>query len=206
MTEDMTNWIDSQVPEMACRWIKETSVPLLVTVRNGTLLWCNEAFEEFVGYTVSELRGMEDCWQRLTIDQGDATYDSEMAEMVESRERYDYRFRKKYISKDGVPRPCEIHVLRHPEAGSFEYFLVSVLPLDLSYGAMLEELQLLQRSLLDLSSKPDMWERMMLFYKSQPKTAIVVTIVLSYLLFGDRVIDLIERGIKVMSGLTNAQN
>jgi PAS domain S-box-containing protein len=122
------DWIEQQQPEALRRWIRDTSVPVLASLPAGEILWVNQAFEKLLGYTLPELNNLS--WKDITANGNDIKTDVELARQTVDGEREEYQFQKEYIHKDRSLKTVRIHVLRHPEAGEFQNFLVTVIPLD----------------------------------------------------------------------------
>ncbi|TWU67296.1 hypothetical protein V7x_28700 [Crateriforma conspicua] len=126
-------WLDDQPAESLRHLLRNTNVPFLSTLLDGTILWANPAFESLLGYTLAELTDpMIGNWRRLTYDPVDTAHDAAMAAEVVAGVRKAYVYVKPYRHKQGHPVPSMIHVLRVPHAGEFLYFHVSVTPLQSS--------------------------------------------------------------------------
>lgn len=192
-------WLDRQTPGVLRQWLKATNVPMLATRPDGAILWANQAYEDLVGYASTELVGVR-TWIELTSGAADSEGDAKMAELIASGERTEYSFRKAYLHKTQQPRPVRIHVLRYPAHGPFEFFLVSVLPLDADVS-VLEEVESIQVRLVELMSQNrNSLEHVTELAKAHPIVATVIAAVLSTLLFGDRVLELAGRAIGLIGG------
>ena len=203
-------WIDDQPGELLRHWLRHTATPMLATRLDGEVLWCNEAFEQTVGYTISEfLAGA--CpvkWTDITVDHGDLAHDRLMADAVVAGERSDYQIAKQYRAKTGRLVDVIIHVMRYPLHGEFECFLVSVYPVKQDSQHTLEELREMRAMLFDLLERvergsdgsavfaPGFWERV----DRHPKMAVAVVVFLAFLLCGDRVLEIIRLAIDVFPG------
>lgn len=124
----MTEWIDEQTDSLRL-WIRRMKAPLLVSKADGTILYANEAFESFLGYSVAELLRVS--WKELTVSDADLEADLAMVRSVQEGTRMEYEQQKSYRHKRGHPKECFIHVLRYPLLGpEIDCFLVTVRPLD----------------------------------------------------------------------------
>ena len=186
-------WLSRQPPEVVKDWLRGSSVPFLATLPDGTILWCNKSYEDLVGYTSAELSRLEGGWFTLTASDDDANNDADMAELVVNGERHDYLFRKSYRHKSGELKKVEIHVLRYPLSGKFEFFLVSVLPLDIGFTKVIEEVSTIRGMLLEISTKPDVYDKVTALISKYPKASLIVLGVLLYFMFGDRVLELYKK-------------
>ncbi len=195
------DWIDSVPSQALKQWIVGTKIPMLASMPDGSILWCNVAFEEFLEYSIVELVGDNGkTWSDLTSSSEDAAADLILVAQLEAAARREYTFQKSYRTKAGVDRKCIIHVMRYPESGEFNCCLVSVIPLDVSGDMLLQEMQelrahqvghseLLSKILEVMTNKPPSYlERYLEFSKENPIQSAVVTLFLLSLVLGNYVL------------------
>lgn len=183
-------WLSKQPPETVKTWLRESSIPFLATLPDGAILWCNKAYEDLVGYSIVELERLDGGWYTLTAKDDDAENDSEMALLVERGDRIDYHFRKEYRHKSGELKKVEIQVLRYPLQGDFKFFLVSVMPLDIGFSKVIEEVGTIRSLLIELADKPDAYDKVSELVKKYPKATLMIIGGLLYLIFGPQVFEL----------------
>lgn len=186
-------WIDQQDKQKLATWVKFTKVPMLATMPDGKILWANEAFENLLGYTLTELERLT--WIKITKDDDDLEYDLQNAASTIAGERFDYQLQKTYIAKSGSSKSCVIDVMRFPRTGEFQCFLVAVLPLDRGSDLALIQLSEIRTLMLTLMSQPVTgltWEKATIFAKEHPLVASIIGTFLATVLFGERVIELLK--------------
>ena len=186
-------------------WVRHTKVPLLATLPDGSILWANAAMERLLDYTVSEL--LEMTWTELTAASNDADKDAQMAAMLVdgSTGRVSYEFRKSYRKKNGEMVPVVIDVIRYPLHGgeeSFKAFLVSVMPIESSAQFAIKEVHALRDQLVEfmtkieerreVSQKEPLSDRLLKWATDNPTKAGVILAFLAFLLFGDRVLEILQ--------------
>lgn len=196
-------WLNERPPEMLREWLRGTSAPMLVTVLegDGRILWCNQSFEQLLQYTSVEYYRDHNpiTWKQLTIDRGDLEADTMMAQEVIDGTRLEYQLAKQYKRKDGTPCNVQIHVMRYPLQGGFECFLVTVYPLDQGSGFALLELQQIRGDLIALMERmpkpgedtPTQSDRLFNWINDNPKRGTIAVVFVAFLLFGDRVLEVV---------------
>lgn len=183
-------WLRTKNKETLETWLRETSIPMLATMPNGDILWANQAYEDLVGFTLVELQQIEEGWKWLTVDDADTENDTQMAGAVVHGERTQYHFRKQYRHKSGEFKSVEIHVLRYPLAGEFQFFLVSVIALDHGFSKVIEEMDTMKEIILRLAQRPDAYDKVKELVMAYPKITMIALGALLYLIFGDRVLEI----------------
>lgn len=189
------SWIELQEDEHLRHWLRRTSIPMQVTLADGTILWCNEAFERLVDYTIVEIEQQNITWLDLTVSKKDVEADKKMAAKVVVGERQHYEFRKRYRNKSGDVVDVIIHVLRCPAAGEFECFLVSVVPLDKTTQKTLHKIDELHRIVTHMYENPTprIAKSVADWAKEYPRMAAIVGLFLFTFLFGDRVLEIAQK-------------
>lgn len=118
--------------DVLTHWSKYTEIQLLICTNNGEILWCNPAFEDFIGYTNWELtRGSETgiTIDSISVNDEAQKANTEMAFQCVSGTRISYNVTRQLIPKNEKPVWCHINVVRYPLDGEFKFFLVAVSPM-----------------------------------------------------------------------------
>ena len=120
-------WI-SEVDEKVLRtWIEHCPVCKLVSTADGGILYANDAFREWIGYTLSELKQLG--WKKISVD--DDSLEADMKAVIELQDGYHqtYKVQKQYIPKNGKPEWGVLTVMRYPPVGDIKCFLCTFEPL-----------------------------------------------------------------------------
>lgn len=108
----------------------DSSIPCLLSRADGSIVWCNNAFEEFIGYTVAEFHAGKVGWKQLTPIKEELLADEEMVSLLQSGQRTEYTIYKSYLPNGKSPTRCKLTVYAWPSAnGQVEEFVVVVWPL-----------------------------------------------------------------------------
>ncbi len=197
-------WIDEQSREALRRWVDSTASPMLATTADGSVLWCNGAFESFIGYTIPEFIREKNpiTWHDLTVDRGDLAADLQLAQSVQEGHRVEYMLTKQYRAKDGEAKDVIIHVLRNPLAGDFECFFVTVHPLDagnrFAYGEILNGIGSLKSILTE--EKAGEVTKFLDWSERHPKRAACLVLIVGAILLGDRFVETIKDIKQIVTG------
>lgn len=200
------SWINNKPEGLLRYWLTNTKAPMIASMPDGTILWVNRSFERMIGYVSAEIVGRLS-WKDLTQDKDDLAADIAMMEELESGERNQYQLQKEYLTKHDKPVKVVIDVLRYPSGTEqLECFLVTAIPIDEGLQFAMGELSAIREILLGLSavmSTPQQnklvigFDDIQSWYKNNPLISTALTIVIATLLFGDRVIEIIQAiGIK----------
>lgn len=168
---------------------------MLATLPDGTILWSNSAFERMLGYTSAEVAGKK-TWIELTKPDDDLEYDQQMVQAVVAGHETHYQLQKHYITKSGSYKPVVIDVLRYPLSGPFEMFLVAVVPVDTGVElaiTQISEIRKLIVAMMEQEPRGLTIDKLMEWAKEHPIWASVVGVLLMFLLFGDRVFEILNR-------------
>lgn len=134
-------WLEETTPEIIRHWLRHSKHPKLVMDCTGSLLWCNSALEELVGYSVYELQAMTIA---ELIDRSSDMEDVRklMAETVAGK-RTNYISRREYRRKNSAETvPVQVHVMRFEIDTDTVYLLMDILPLEASKtGALLLDVE-----------------------------------------------------------------
>lgn len=190
------SWLDDSATDLVKNWIRRTAVPMLATDVDGTIFWCNGAFENLIDYTSAEIHSETHpiTWTALTVDGSDLVNDQAMAEAVKAGHRLDYQLMKQYRTKGGNVTDVLVHAMRYPLTGDYKCCLVSIYPIRHGTEFALQELRELRVQMLTVVehvTKPEESEMLKFLEWSDknPKKAAFLVLFFSSLLFGDRVIN-----------------
>jgi hypothetical protein len=190
------SWIDDRTTDLLRVWLQKTAAPMLASELDGGIIWCNPALEEFLGYTIVEFTRANNpiTWDAITVDRGDLVTDMALSADVAAGNRFDYQLTKQYRAKDGAAKNVVIHVLRYPLIGDLECLLVSIYPIDHGSEFALKELKEMRREhmmILERLDTPGDVMRLLDWAEKHPKKSAIATVFLSFLLFGDRVLEVL---------------
>jgi PAS domain S-box-containing protein len=200
------SWINNKPEGLLRYWLTNTKAPMIASMPDGTILWVNRSFERMIGYVSAEIVGKLS-WKDLTQDKDDLAADIAMMEELATGERTQYQLQKEYLTKHDKPVKVVIDVMRYPNGTEqLECFLVTAIPIDEGLQFAMGELSAIREILLGLSavmSTPQQnklvigFDDIQSWYKNNPLISTALTIVIATLLFGERVIEIIQAfGIK----------
>lgn len=112
------HWIDECECEVLKSFVRHTSICVLISKVDGTILWANTAFCEWSRYTLAELRNLG--WKKLSVDDESLQADIEAAKSLDLY-CLTYTVEKQYIPKNDKPQWGILNVMRFPSAGEMEY-------------------------------------------------------------------------------------
>lgn len=199
-------WLEQLDADELRHWLQHTSVPMMASLPDGKILWCNQACENMTGYTMYELIKMD--WRALTDGMDDLAADIEAAKEVEAGVRKDYKIHKLYRTKNGPSKRVILHVMRNPIEGTFGSCFVSIYPIDWGYEfslAILQEMQDQQLKIFALLSSPaPTWLQQYLdAYKKHPTPTVMATVGALTFIFGNRVLEIAAAVSKLFAGALN---
>jgi PAS domain S-box-containing protein len=200
------SWINNKPEGLLRYWLTNTKAPMIASMPDGTILWVNRSFERMIGYVSAEIVGKLS-WKDLTQDKDDLAADIAMMEELATGERTQYQLQKEYLTKHDKPVKVVIDVMRYPNGTQeLECFLVTAIPIDEGLQFAMGELSAIREILLGLSavmSTPQQnklvigFDDIQSWYKNNPILSTSITIVIATLLFGERVIEILQSfGIK----------
>lgn len=189
------SWLTKQEDGLLRTWIVRTKTPMLVTMPDGSILWCNESFESLLGYSSFELVGKRS-WHDLTDDKSDLAAHIALAGDAVAGKRRDFQMHKPYRTKDGPKIRVVIDVVRYPQAGDFECFLVSAVPTDRGVHFALGQLTEIHTLMIEIIGREkenkDRIDAFFAWVSSKPMVGYPIILFFAILLFGSRVAELIK--------------
>lgn len=191
-------WLNEQSDVVFKKWLRETKCPMMASKADGSILWCNDACEELLGYPSVQLQSIS--WKEITVDAKDLKTDQELVQQLINGERSGYVIQKRYRHRDGSPINVKIHVMKWPEGEMTDFFLVTVFPLDSLDYVIAEEISQLHKLLIQINEKRtgmasviDIFEFCGKIYTNNPIVCTVVAVFVLALLIGDSVFDKVQR-------------
>jgi PAS domain S-box-containing protein len=121
-----SHWIDRADCAALRSFIRHCHVPVIVSGIDGSVLWANDEFCEWSGYTVRELQMLG--WKKLSIDNEHLTADIEAAKELNGY-NLTYKVQKQYIPKNDKPHWGTLSVMRYPATGDIEFCVCIWMPL-----------------------------------------------------------------------------
>lgn len=111
------SWLTNQDRELLEAAIIHTPCCMLFSKPSGDILWANNAFVKWSGYTLFELQSMT--WMELTVTDENLRADIAEAQEMAKNDGYSifYSVMKQYIPKHGQPCWGLLHVMRYPPLG-----------------------------------------------------------------------------------------
>jgi PAS domain S-box-containing protein len=191
-------WLKAQGQGVLEDWIRHTKAPMLATMPDGKILWVNSSFEDLLGWTSVELIGKL-TWMELTDDKEELQADIDLVAEIVAGDRNNYQLQKPYKKKNGAPVRVVIDVVRYPQNGEFECFLVTVFPVDRGVEFAMGQLSEIRKMLLTLISQEPTgltFAKVSTFSKERPIVAAIVATLLGVLLFGERVYEIVKLFLK----------
>lgn len=192
------SWLDSQDDALLKAWLRNTKSPMMATLPDGEILWVNQSYESMLGFTSYELVG-ERTWKDLTYNKDDLSADEKLALDVVRGDRIDYQVEKEFKTKSGPPKRVVLNVLRYPLQGDFKCFLTSVMPMDSCYEHMVGEITSIKGTLLSIMEHQTQltggvkFSDIKSFVVGNKVISVFLGLLLLYLLFGDKVMDVYDR-------------
>jgi hypothetical protein len=111
-------WIDEADCETLRAFIRFCGVPVITSKPDGTILWANEEFCEWSGYTLQELKSIG--WKKISVTDENLEADVRAASEL-SIYRLSYSVQKQYIPKNDKPQWGTLHVIRFPVSGPISF-------------------------------------------------------------------------------------
>lgn len=125
-------WIKSLDKELLEDLLRQSICSFLAFGKSKEILWASDSFQEWSGYTESELKKIG--WERLSVEDENLAADLVAAESLIRGDISSYRIEKKYIPKNKKPQWGILSVKRIPEKGEFQFCWCHWEPLSEDYS------------------------------------------------------------------------
>lgn len=183
-------------------WFRNSQRMILLSGVNGEIYAANDAFLEWIGYSMYEFVKDENpvTWFDITVKDDSLEADKAQAEACLRGDIKSYHVRKYYIPKKSIPHLVELRVMRYPAEGKFKFFVVEIEDLKNGTKKAFEELVILQQnttkqltqianSLASLENST--WNQIWSWLLSKPYLLIFLIVLICFLLFGRGVIEIL---------------
>lgn len=92
---------------------------MLFSTAEGDVLWANESFLTWIGYTLEEFTRKDNpiTWKDISVRDSSLEADIRSASRMKEGKLSHYLIRKFYVPKNGSPQFVELHVRRYPPNG-----------------------------------------------------------------------------------------
>lgn len=200
-------------PQLATEMLHRSANMWMISDANGAVYWANQAFLEFIGYSLHEFTRAHNpvTWMDITLKDDSLDADIAQAQAAHRGDFASYTLRKFYIPKASAPVFCELWVRRYPPdlSQNCDLFIVEVVQLANGNAKMALSYEQLATSLNDritelghhmeaLSSTS--LNGLVNWLSARPKIGVIVLLVLLTLLFGNRVIEIMQLVFSIWGG------
>jgi PAS domain S-box-containing protein len=120
-------WISEVDDKILRTWVKHCPALKLVSTADFRILYANDSFCEWIGYTLKELQSIG--WKRISVDDESLQADIKAVNDIVDGYQSTYRVQKQYIPKNGKPEWGLLSVMRYPATGDLVCFLCTFEPL-----------------------------------------------------------------------------
>ena len=121
------SWID-EIPEGELRRLVEGSACMqLATGLDGQIYWASDAFCEFIGYSLSQLKSIG--WYTISVQDAALEADKELCRDMAAGKIRHSRIQKRYIPQNSQPQWVLLDIDRVPQNGECRYAWVHVTPI-----------------------------------------------------------------------------
>ena len=218
---DMSGYVNffEKFPALGEAWFRNNSTMMLISGPGGEIYDANNAFLDFIHYTLTEFTRLKNpvSWHHITPNADELAADQDEARRCMEGIIQSYRVRKHYVPKDALPHLVDLKISRYPLEGgkdSFEFFFVEIYDLRNSGEAIREELHELSKNTLkelkklnhnlrearESESKRKTLDFGMLsdFAREHPKITWYIIILLSSLIVGRSTAEILEAFKKIV--------
>ena len=202
----------SKYPDLPAFMACGSQTMMLFSTAEGEILWANEAFLQWIGYTLEEFTRKNNpvTWQDISVRD-----ESLEADMISSRKLQEgklahYLIRKFYVPKHGSPQFVELFVRRYPP-NMAENMAISVVEVNVLYNGHARMAQAYETMAAEMkltldvlsASNQGILDRMdnqlatglngvVAWLAKRPAIGIPIAALLVLLLFGERAIEVIR--------------
>jgi len=120
-------WISEVDDKILRTWVKHCPALKLVSTDDFRILYANDSFCEWIGYTLKELQSIG--WKRISVDDDSLQADIQAVANLSDGYQTTYTVQKQYIPKNGKPEWGSLSVMRYPATGDLVCFLCTFEPL-----------------------------------------------------------------------------
>jgi|GEM_PF-6153423 len=137
-------------PHLATEIIEKSATMWLIADIGGAVLWSNEIFQKFIGYSLPEFTRKDNpvTWEDFSLKDESLKADMEAAAACVRGDYNEYTIRKFYIPKAAAPVFVEVFVRRYPPEGKYEFFVVEVKLLRDEYSTITQSYEQLSRDVM----------------------------------------------------------
>lgn len=191
---------------------RNSSSMLILSGPNGEIYDANDTFLNWIGYSWYEFTRDDNPVTWIDISSNDASLkaDIEQADACSRGEITKYTIRKYFIPKNSAPKFVELNVVRYPLTGNLQFLLVEVTELANGNKRAFEEILKIQKefdermekvcSNIDILAHGSI-SSVLKWSKENPKLSIPFWIVISTLLFGRSVLEIINEALTIYHNL-----
>ena len=203
--------------DLAHEMLQNSGQMWLISTEYGEILWANEAFCEFIGYTMYEFRRDKDGikWHDITLHDESLEADIAQAQAAINGDIKSYKVRKWYIPKNSAPIFVELYVRRYPpnRENKAEFLVVEVIKLsdesakllasydelskktEMNMGKLTERMTDLVESVQKMNALT--FNGFVAFLYRYPKVSVISIAVLLSLILGPRIFELVNEAITI---------
>lgn len=116
-------------------FLRNSSICVIISKTDGSIVWTNRAFEEWSGYSGRELREMG--WKQISVP-GDALLDDEGKAQNWEEHTPQYTVQKQYYRKNRTACWGILTVMRFPPSGDVDFCICTWVPHEEASGPALD--------------------------------------------------------------------
>lgn len=206
------SWLTNQEREVLEVALLHSPCCILVSTTSGQILWANDCFVDWIGYTLSELQTKT--WMEISVQDSSLVADILEARALDGYQQ-SYSVQKQYIPKHSRPRWGTLHVLRYPAIGPIACCICVWEPMekdtDPAYEVAKKAVDKMEtefaelRKLIEQAEATSLVEKAMLISIklciTYPKTAMACFLFCVLVIGGNAALDAINNTRKLMSPL-----
>ncbi len=207
------SWLDQQPIEVLRAAILHSPSCFLFSTFDGRMLWANDSFLSWIGYTQSEIQSRT--WMEISVKDQNLEADLEAARRLADGYQQTYIVQKQYIPKNSRPKWGTLFVMRYPPMGDISMAICvwepMVLDTEIAFqfakeGVAKMETELAElRRLLEQAEATSLVEKAMLIGMklviTYPKTSTAVFMFCCLVVGGNAALDAMQNVKKLMNPL-----